>query len=138
MKRFVAAGALGVSVGLRSQTAWAVLSIARRRGARSLFAGACALGEFAADLSPRAPDRTAPLPLIARVIGGGRAAYAIGEPGSRIGYAVVGGLAALGGAYLGLAARRAAADAIGPVPAATIEDAIAVALAAWAVWNVPQ
>lgn len=138
MKRFVAAAALGVSVGLRSQTAWAVLSIARRRGARSLFAGACALGEFAADLSPRAPDRTAPLPLIARVIGGGRVAYAIGEPGSRIGYAVVGGLAALGGAYVGLAARRAAADAIGPVPAATIEDAIAVALAAWAVWNVPQ
>jgi uncharacterized membrane protein len=138
MKRFVAAAALGVSVGLRSQTAWAVLSIARRRGARSLFAGACALGEFAADLSPRAPDRTAPLPLIARVIGGGRVAYAIGEPGSRIGYAVVGGLAALGGAYVGLAARRAAADAIGPVPAATIEDAIAVVLAAWAVWNVPQ
>jgi uncharacterized membrane protein len=138
MKRFVATTALGVSVGLRSQTAWAVLSIARRRGARSLFAGACALGEFAADLSPRAPDRTAPLPLIARVIIGGRVAYAIGKPGSRLGYAAVGGLAALGGAYAGLAARNAAAEAIGPIPAAIIEDAIAVALAAWAVWNVPK
>jgi uncharacterized membrane protein len=138
MKRFVAAAVLGVSVGLRSQTAWAVLSIARRRGARSSFAVACALGEFAADLSPRAPNRTAPLPLIARVIGGGRAAYAIGMPGSRIGYAVVGGLAALGGAYAGLTARLAAAEAIGPIPAAAIEDALAVALAAWAVWNVPE
>jgi uncharacterized membrane protein len=138
MKRFVAATALGVSVGLRSQTAWAVFSIARRRGARSLFAAACALGEFAADLSPRAPDRTSPLPLIARVIIGGRVAYAIGTPGSRIGYAVVGGLAALGGAYAGLPARLAAAEAIGPVPGAIIEDAVAVALAAWAVWSVPE
>jgi uncharacterized membrane protein len=129
MNRFVSAALLGISVGLRSQTAPAALSIAERRGARSLLAVTFALGEFVADVRPSAPDRTTPLPLIARVVIGARAGRAVGEPGSLLQYALIGATAAFVGAHVGLAARRAASERLGPLPAAIIEDAVAIALA---------
>jgi uncharacterized membrane protein len=136
--RVIAAAAIGVSAGLRSQTPSAVLAVAERRGARSYLAAACALGEFGGDLLPRAPDRTAAFPLIGRAFAGFRAGRALGDPDNRLPYAAIGSVAAIAGAFGGLALRRAAASRFGPLRAALFEDVVAVALAVAAVRMAPR
>jgi uncharacterized membrane protein len=131
--RLIAAAAIGISAGLRSQTPSGVLAVADRRGARSLLAASCTIAEFGADLLPSAPDRTALLPLIGRVIAGFRAGRALGDPDDRLPSAVVGSVAAVAGAFGGLAMRRIAARRFGAVRAALVEDVVAVALAVAAV-----
>jgi uncharacterized membrane protein len=131
--RLIAAVAIGISAGLRSQTPAGVLALADRRGARSLFAAACTIGEFGGDLLPNAPNRTAPLPLLGRAFTGFRAGRAIGTPENRLQTALVASVAAIAGAYGGLYVRREAAKRLGSVPAALIEDVVAVALAVAAV-----
>ncbi|HEY4434183.1 MAG TPA: hypothetical protein VGM99_07245 [Candidatus Cybelea sp.] len=129
MTRVVAAALLGASAGLRSQTPAAVLALAQRRGARSVLASVFALGEYAGDLSPRAPDRTSPLPLLGRIFLGARAGLAMTSSTGRVPCAIAGAMGALAGAYGGLAVRRAAARRFGAVPAALVEDGAAIVLA---------
>jgi uncharacterized membrane protein len=129
VRRVVAAALLGVSAGMRSQTPAAVLAIAQRRGARAFLATALALGEYAGDLSPRAPDRTTPLPLIGRLFLGARAGSAATLPERRLSCAAAGALGALAGAYGGLMVRRSAERKFGKVTAGILGDATAIALA---------
>jgi uncharacterized membrane protein len=103
-----------------------------------LLAATCTVAEFGADLLPSAPDRTAPFPLIGRVIAGFRAGRAVGDPDDRLPSALIGSAAAVAGAFGGLALRRAAARRFGAVPAALFEDVVAVALAVAAVRIAPR
>jgi uncharacterized membrane protein len=136
--RLIAAAAIGISAGLRSQTPSGVLAVADRRGARSLLAATCTVAEFGADLLPGAPDRTAPFPLIGRAIAGFRAGRALGDPDNRLPAALIGSVAAVAGAFGGLSLRRAAARRFGAVRAALFEDVVAVALAVAAVRIAPR
>lgn len=124
----VAAFSLGFVAGLRTMTAPAVLRLMCDRNIAAYIAGLAALAEYVGDLSPKAPPRTQPAALAARVSSGaycGRRLAA--SPDRVIEGAVLGGAGAIVGAYAGLAARRRAIDAIGPLPAALLEDVVAIA-----------
>jgi uncharacterized membrane protein len=71
--------------------------------------------------------------LLGRVIAGFRAGRALGNPDDRLPSAVIASAAAVAGAFGGLALRRIAARRFGAVPAALVEDVVAVALAVTAV-----
>lgn len=68
----------------------------------------CALGEYVADKLPRTPNRTAPGPLVARLVLGGLAgaAAATGLAGSAFEGIILGSLGALLGAFVGYYVRR--------------------------------
>jgi uncharacterized membrane protein len=126
---YVAAALIGVVAGLRTFTAPAVLWLVRHRSPVAYLLGVLALLEFAGDLSPKTPARTGLVGLSARVISGafcGAAITAAAGHSLFIG-ALLGALGALVGAYGGLAARLRAIALIGPIPAALLEDAIAIA-----------
>lgn len=120
---------LGVVAGLRTFTAPAVLWLTRHAGPVAYVLGVFALLEYAGDLHPKAPSRTAPAPLAARIISGGFCGWVIctaaGAPA--IAGAVLGICGALLGAFGGLAVRLAVSKLIGKVPAALVEDAVAAA-----------
>jgi uncharacterized membrane protein len=94
--------------------------------------GLMAVGEMAVDKDPRVPDRTAPAPLIGRLVTGALTAAAIAAPGRGLRAAVAGALGAAGGAYGLFHLRRLATNRLG-VPnavAGLVEDALAVAAGA--------
>jgi uncharacterized membrane protein len=123
---------LGIVAGLRTLTAPAVLLLVRHRSAAAYVLAVGALLEYAGDLYPKTPSRTGAAGLIARLASGGFCGWVITVPtGGSIALGVVLGLAgALVGAYGGLAVRVRAIDLIGRVPAALLEDAVAIAGAA--------
>lgn len=126
---YLAAALIGVVAGLRTFTAPAVLWLVRHRSPVAYLLGVLALLEFAGDLSPKTPARTGLVGLAARVISGAFCGAAITAPAGHslfIG-ALLGALGAVVGAYGGLAARLRAIALIGPIPAALLEDAIAIA-----------
>ncbi|HEY6449819.1 MAG TPA: hypothetical protein VIX60_03990 [Candidatus Cybelea sp.] len=128
----MAALLLGLVAGLRTFTAPAMLCLFRRRGGLGYILGVLALLEYGADLDPRAPARTGPVGLTARVLGGSFCGWALTagngtSPGLN---PVFGACGAVIGAYLGLAARMRAIELIGTVPAALVEDGAAIAAAA--------
>jgi uncharacterized membrane protein len=125
---FVAA-LLGLLSGVRTFTAPAVLMLMRRPSPFAYLLGVLALGEYAGDLHPSAPARTAVVGLVARACSGAfcgwQASLLGGTPAA--GGALVGALAAVVGAYVSLALRLRAITLIGRVPAALLEDATTIA-----------
>jgi uncharacterized membrane protein len=129
LESYVAAALLGVVAGLRTFTAPAVFWLMRHRSPVAYILGLLALLEFAGDLSPRTPARTGAIGLSARVISGAFCGGAITAPAGHSLFlgALCGAIGAVVGAYAGLAVRVRAIALIGRIPAALIEDFIAIA-----------
>jgi uncharacterized membrane protein len=143
---------LGMTVGLRSMTAMAVLcwfawlQLLPEHGwafwVGSLVAvivfTLCAVGEYVVDTLPGTPSRTAPVGLTARIVFGalvgGLAAHAIIEPVA--GGVICGVVGALIGTYGGVRVRRYWANALGrDLPVALLESVIALGLAVATCWQ---
>jgi uncharacterized membrane protein len=118
----VVAFGIGIVAGLRSLTAPAAVSWAAYLGWLNLqgtplaFMGSSAavaifsllaLGEYVADLLPNTPNRTAPLPLVARILMGGLsgACLCASADQSLVAGALVGGIGSVIGAFAGYQAR---------------------------------
>lgn len=129
---YAAALLLGIVAGLRALTAPAVLWLVRHPSIAAYVLGVGALLELGGDLSPKTPARTRAMGLIARIVSGGFCGWAVTGPvgASAAAGIVLGVVGALIGAYGGLAVRVRAVDLIGRVPAALVEDAVAIAGAA--------
>jgi len=147
----VAVPLLGVVTGMRSMTAMAVLCWFAYRGDLSLddtwaaWAGklttaiiftVLAVGELVADKLPKTPNRTAPFPLLVRVILGGLvgAIVAAGLNGSEFEGVILGVGGALIGAFGGFLVRREIVIRLGckDWPVALAEDASAIICAVFA------
>jgi uncharacterized membrane protein len=128
MMPLLAALLLGFIAGLRTLTAPAVLWLTRHRSPVAYILGVLAVLEYAGDLSPRAPSRTQLMGLTARVLSGGfcGGAVALTSHVSLLLGVLLGGLGAVAGAYLGVFVRIRAIGLIGRVPAALLEDALAI------------
>ena len=92
-----------------------------------------AVAELVADKLPKTPNRTAPGPLIGRIVLGGLAGacLAISMSGSWLTGAVLGGIGAVIGAFAGYEARRRLVRGLGAKDAvvAVVEDLVAIGLA---------
>lgn len=143
---FVLALGIGIVAGLRSLTAPAVvawgahLSWLNLHGSLLAFMGSTpavailsvlAIGELIADKLPMIPKRTAPAPLMARVVTGGLCGEclcaAAGQ--SLIAGALLGGIGGIVGAFLGYGIRRRLDLHIKDLVVAICEDVVAVGLA---------
>jgi uncharacterized membrane protein len=131
-----AAFVLGLVSGLRVFTGPAALYVARGGLASIVLVGA-AVVEYVVDALPQTPSRTIPVGLAARIVSGafvGWAATALSEhwmpPAAGI---IVGIAGALAGTYGGSAARQWGIARFGAIPAAIVEDVVAIVLAAFAV-----
>ena len=131
----IAAFILGIASGMRTFVPPAVLLLVRGPLIVGIVFGVGALLEFVGDALPRAPSRTRPIGLAARIISGAFVGWLLAPQlgGPEIGGAICGVAGALVGAYGGLLARLRAIALIGPIPAALVGDAIAVALAVFIV-----
>ena len=125
---------LGVVAGLRTFTAPAVLFLARG-GWAGIVLGVLALAEFGVDLMPNTPARTGPPGLAARIVSGAVVGWffagAAGAPAAA--GALAGVVGAVVGAFGGKAVRFAAIGWIGAIPAALLEDLVAIGLAVFVV-----
>lgn len=136
---------IGVVSGLRALTAPAAVSWAARLGLLKLegtplaFLGfaatpyiftVLALGELVNDKLPKTPSRKVPPQFIARVLTGALSGGAIGASAGMLWVGVVvGAIGAVAGTLGGASFRGALARAFGKdLPAALIEDAIAILL----------
>lgn len=152
MTALIPAFGLGVVTGLRSMTglaavSWAVrshrLPVGGRVGAvlghaaTAWSATALAGGELVADKLPGTPDRTAAVPFAARVgIGAGCGAAVGSVAGQAAAGSVAGGVEAVVGTLGGYHARAALAEAFAhDLPAAMLEDAVAVGAAIALLWT---
>ncbi len=140
--------AIGFVAGLRSMTAPAAVSWAACLGwinlhgsplqwmgsriAVAIFSVA-AVVELGADKLPKTPSRTAPGPLIGRIVLGGLsgASLAIAANGSWLTGALLGGIGAVIGAFAGYEIRRRLVRALGvkDTVVALAEDLVAIGLA---------
>jgi uncharacterized membrane protein len=130
----LAAFLLGIAAGLRTFTAPAVLWLMRHNGLWAIVLAVLAVLEYAGDLHPKAPARTGAVGLTARAIAGAFVGWSIaslaGADAATTTIAAVAGIVgACIGAYGGLAIRLRAMAAIGAVPAALLEDVIAIVVA---------
>jgi uncharacterized membrane protein len=121
--------ALGISSGLRTFTAPAVLLLALHYRIAGLIVAVLALGEWYLDLQPNTPSRTAPVGLGARLV----SSAFVGWLTARVPGACVAIVGALIGTYGGHALRLRAITRIGAIPAGLTEDAVALAIAVFAV-----
>ncbi len=139
---------LGFSTGLRSFTPMAVTAWFARLGklpvtgtwaswvrhpvSVGLFTAA-ALGEYIADKLPSTPDRTAPVPLIGRLVLGGLVGAIVATAFRRpiAGGIALGALGAAAGSYGGFYARKGLTHGLGlnDIPVAIAGDSAAVSLA---------
>jgi uncharacterized membrane protein len=122
-------------LGLLSETGWAAWSAT---AVAAIVFGLCALGEYAGDLSPRAPSRTATFPIMVRlvigVVAGALSAHTLDQPIA--GGVVFGIVGVLIGAYGGVEARVWLARKVGrDWPVGMTESAIALGLAALAAFK---
>ncbi len=143
---FVLALGIGIVAGLRSLTAPAVvawgahLSWLNLHGSPLAFMGSTAavtilsvlaIGELIADKLPMIPKRTAPAPLMARVVTGGLCGAclcaAVGK--SLLAGTLLGGIGGIVGAFLGYGIRRRLDLHIKDLVVAVCEDLVAVGLA---------
>jgi uncharacterized membrane protein len=140
--------AIGFVAGLRSMTAPAAVSWAAYLGwidlhgtplqwigswvAVAVFSVG-ALAELVADKLPKTRKRTAPGPLVVRVVLGGLAgaSLSLSATGSWLMGGVLGGLGAVAGAFAGYEVRRRLVRALGTkdAPLAVVEDLVAIGLA---------
>jgi uncharacterized membrane protein len=143
---------LGMTVGLRTMTAMAVLcwfawlQLLPQHG-WAFWVGSlvsvivftlCAVGEYVVDTLPSTPSRTAPVGLTARLVFGALvgalAAHAIIEPVA--GGVIFGLIGTLIGAFGGVRVRRYWAKTLGrDLPVALLESAIALGLAVTTCWQ---
>ena len=125
---------IGFVSGLRALTSLAALML-MRGGIWGYVLAVFAVGEYVADASPKIPSRTALPSIVVRPLSGAFAGWLISTMHG--GSAVVGAIAGIVGAFIGTygghAARVAAIDRIGAIPAAVAEDIVAIALAAFLV-----
>ena len=143
---FLLALGIGIVAGLRSLTAPAVVAWGATLGWLNLhgsplaFMGSTtavaifsllALGELIADKLPTIPKRTAPAPLIARVITGGLCGACLCAPAAKslVVGTLFGGVGAIVGAFLGYGIRRRLDLHIKDLLVALCEDAVAIGLA---------
>jgi uncharacterized membrane protein len=143
---FVLALGIGIVAGLRSLTAPAVvawgahLSWLNLHGSPLAFMGSTpavaifsllAIGELIADKLPMIPKRTAPAPLMARVVTGGLCGAclcaAVGK--SLLAGTLLGGIGGIVGAFLGYGIRRRLDLHIKDLVIAVCEDVVAVGMA---------
>jgi uncharacterized membrane protein len=128
-----AAFVLGFVSGLRVFTAPAALYL-ERGGLTGIVLAVAAVVEYVVDARPQTPSRTVPVQLGARVVSGAFVGWTVAEEfGSPATGALAGIAGALAGTYGGSAARRWAITRFGAIPAAIVEDLVAIALAAFAV-----
>jgi uncharacterized membrane protein len=113
---------IGFVAGLRSMTAPAAVAIERRSWVLSTIFILVAAVELVFDKLPRTPSRLQAPPLAARCISGAACAFFLA---GGIGSAALGMLGALAGSYGGAAFRARFPG----LPAALVEDAVAVGLA---------
>jgi uncharacterized membrane protein len=151
MTWLIAIPLLGVVTGMRSMTAMAVLCWFAYRGDLSLddtwaawaaklvtaiIFTVLALAELAADKLPKTPNRTAPGPLVVRVVMGGLvgAIVAAGLNGSEFEGVILGVGGALIGTFGGFLIRRELVLRYGgkDLPVALVEDASAIICAVFA------
>ena len=145
---FALALGVGVAAGLRSLTPPAVVAWAAHLGWLNLndsplaFMGSIitavifsllALFELFLDLQPSTPKRTAPVPLVARILTGGLCGaclYAAGNQSLIIG-AILGAVGGVIGAFAGYEIRRrlVAALHVKDIFVALLEDLVAIGLA---------
>jgi uncharacterized membrane protein len=147
MTFYLAALLLGVIAGLRAVTpaaavSWAVsLGILKLTGTPLAFLGAAvtpwilsaiAAGELINDKLPKTPSRKVPIQFGGRVVSGGLAGAAVGlSAGALLPGVVLGAVGAVAGTLGGAWARGRLAAAFGrDLPAAIVEDVVAVAGAA--------
>lgn len=148
MTWLIAIPLIGVVTGLRSMTAMAVLcwfaylgylpldgtwaSWAAKLVTAIIFT-VFALGEFVVDKLPKTPNRTAPGPLLARLVIGGLVAAIVAEglDGSGVEAVILGVGGVLIGAFGGYLIRREAVLRLGGKdwPVALVEDASAIVCA---------
>lgn len=143
---FVLALGIGIVAGLRSLTAPAVVAWGAHVGWLNLqgsllaFMGSAvavaifsvlAIGELIADKLPMMSKRTAPAPLMARIITGGLcgACLCAATGQSLIAGALLGGIGGIVGAFLGYGIRRRLDLHIKDLVVAVCEDVVAVGLA---------
>lgn len=135
---YVGALILGIVSGLRSFTSPAVLVLLTRGGLAGVVVAILAVLEYVGDLLPNAPSRTGIGPLAFRILSGAVVGWLFVSlhGGAPIAGCAIGIAGALAGTYGGHAIRMRAIDAIGSVPAALTEDAVAIALAVLAVLKI--
>jgi len=145
---FVFAFGIGIVAGSRSLTAPAVvawsayLSWLNLHGSALVFMGSTtavaifsllAIGELVADKLPMIPSRTAPAPLLARIITGGLCGTCLCAAAGKslIVGALLGGMGGVIGAFVGYAVRKRLVNNlhIKDFVVAVCEDALAVGLA---------
>lgn len=131
MESLLLALGIGFISGLRAFTSLAALALARGVSIWGIVLGVAALGEYAADASPKIPSRTALPSIVVRPLSGAVAGWFVTtwHGGSPVTGAIAGAIGALIGTYGGHAARVAAIAKIGALPAAIAEDLVAIALA---------
>lgn len=142
---------LGITAGLRTATALAAVSIGawlgwiNLSGTWAAFFGSgialvvfiiLAVLEYIGDTLPRTPSRKAPMPFAGRVIAGALAGLLVTLPsGQWLAGLVIGAIGGVIGTLGGYEARRRLALAIGrDLPAALVEDAVAIILALLAIY----
>jgi uncharacterized membrane protein len=145
---FVLAFGIGIVAGLRSLTAPAVvawgahISWLNLHGSPLAFMGSTtavailsvlAIGELIADKLPIIPKRTAPAPLLARIVTGGLcgACLCAAAGQSLVAGALLGGIGGVVGAFLGYNIRRRLVNDLhnNDLVVAVCEDVVAVGLA---------
>jgi len=131
MENLLLALGIGFVSGLRTVTGLAALALSRGVGVWGIVLAVAAAGEYVADASPKIPSRTAFPSIVIRPLSGAIAGWFISawHGGSPAGGAIAGLIGALLGTYGGHAARIAAIAKIGAIPAAVVEDLVAIALA---------
>ncbi len=114
----------GIVAGIRTLTAEAVYFGLRGGVLGTVFPIAAVL-EYAGDLYPKTPPRTWPPALGGRIVSGAAMGWIVGGASGM----VLGIIGSLIGAYGGLQLRFGLMRGIGAVPAALLEDGVAIALA---------
>ena len=144
---------IGVIAGLRSLTAPAVVSWAASSGwlhlehtpiaflGKDITAGlltALAIGELIGDKLPKTPSRKALVPFIARILTGALSGAALGASRDSLPLGLIAGaVGAVAGTLGGYEARKRLASAFGrDLPAALLEDVVAVGGAIWICWQI--
>ena len=147
---YVLAFLIGIVAGLRAMTAPALASWAARlgwlkvQGTPVAWMGAAvtpwifsiaAVAELFNDKLPKTGSRKAPPQFLARVLMGALSGATVGAGGgSWVGGLIAGSIGAVAGTFGGYELRARLARAMGrDLPAALIEDVIAIALGFWAV-----
>jgi len=120
---------LGIVAGMRALMAPAIYFIVRGPLTAGIVFAVLEIGELIGDKLPITPARTRPLSLVGRALMGAIVGWFVGTPGGMaIPCAALGCVGALIGTFGGYALRARAIAKFGSLPAAFLEDAVAIVL----------